>query len=218
MIGKLKMKRNLLYSVILASIPSLSFATVGGPETIEILGADTPDQKIYFLRHYHDQSGRLPTLYYFKLNTHTPHMPVEVTSIYPKMDSTNFKSASRKTLREITKIKKRLIPVNELPIKHSQFKVLKQSTSTGNFWVNVPEEKVKKQLTRYEIQNLWKKTRYNSNIGVLTSYLQKPIKIIKIIQSPDVMKPSQIAIVQYLGIPTETGYFKEDAVLLSAVK
>lgn len=42
----------LLFSTLLFS--SHSFATVGGPQNIEVLGLDQADQKIYVMRHYLD--------------------------------------------------------------------------------------------------------------------------------------------------------------------
>ena len=44
-------------------LPSFAFATVGGPQNIEVLGLDQADQKIYLLRHYLDGRGRLRIIY-----------------------------------------------------------------------------------------------------------------------------------------------------------
>lgn len=64
-------------------LPSFAFATVGGPQSIEVLGLDQADQKIYLLRHYLDGRGRLPQLYYYQLNRkQSPAKLIEVKSLY----------------------------------------------------------------------------------------------------------------------------------------
>ena len=70
----------LLFSTLLFS--SHSFATVGGPQNIEVLGLDQADQKIYVMRHYLDGRGRLPQLYYYQLNSKPPSKLIEVKSLY----------------------------------------------------------------------------------------------------------------------------------------
>ena len=64
----------LLFSSLFFS--SHSFATVGGPQNIEVLGLDQTDQKIYVMRHYLDGRGRLPQLYYYQLNRALLHKPI----------------------------------------------------------------------------------------------------------------------------------------------
>ena len=46
--------------LLLSIISPMLFATVGGEETIELLGYDQHDQKLYLTRYYHDASGRVP--------------------------------------------------------------------------------------------------------------------------------------------------------------
>ena len=75
----LKLKTSLLSLILLSCT---SFATVGGPQNIEILGLDQADQKIYVMRHYLDGRGRLPQLYYYQLNSKTPSKLIEVKSLY----------------------------------------------------------------------------------------------------------------------------------------
>ena len=75
---------NLFKSIISSSLMIFSvqsYATLGGPEEITVLGYNQKDQKIYLLRHYVDESGRLPQLYYFQLNSKTPNKLITVSSI-----------------------------------------------------------------------------------------------------------------------------------------
>ena len=93
----LKLKTSLLSLILL---PCTSFATVGGPQNIEILGYDHQDQKVYLLKHYEDGRGRLPQLYYyqFKNNQH-PEKLIQVNSLYinPKTQKIEKKTTFFKT-------------------------------------------------------------------------------------------------------------------------
>ena len=86
----LKLKTSLLSLILL---PCTSFATVGGPQNIEILGYDHQDQKVYLLKHYEDGRGRLPQLYYyqFKNNQH-PEKLIQVNSLYINPKTQNPKN------------------------------------------------------------------------------------------------------------------------------
>ncbi len=90
-------------------LPSFAFATVGGPQNIEVLGLDQADQKIYLLRHYLDGRGRLPQLYYYQFNRkQSPEKLIEVKSLYinPKTKRIDYDQNSQKFDREIAKIQK----------------------------------------------------------------------------------------------------------------
>lgn len=59
-----------LVSFLLVALPALGStagATVGGPSTIEVLGFDPGDAKVYVLEHHHDESGDLPQLSFWAL-------------------------------------------------------------------------------------------------------------------------------------------------------
>ncbi len=72
------------FSAAFFSLFSLSaYATVGGPQNIEVLGFDKKDiEKIYVMRHFHDGRGRLPQLYYYQLNAKSPTQLITVKSLY----------------------------------------------------------------------------------------------------------------------------------------
>ena len=74
--------------IFLIFLSTTTFATVGGKQTLQFLGYDQAAQKLYLLRHYEDESGRLPQLYYYHLKTYTskrskiqPQL-IEVKSLY----------------------------------------------------------------------------------------------------------------------------------------
>jgi len=45
---------------------SAAFATTGGPTEIDLLGYDAKDHKIYFVETHHDESGRMPQIYFVR--------------------------------------------------------------------------------------------------------------------------------------------------------
>ncbi|ATO20664.1 aminotransferase [Acinetobacter sp. LoGeW2-3] len=186
-----------------------SFATVGGPQNIEVLGYEVKDQKLYLLRHYLDGRGRLPQLYYYNFKSKTPNQLVQVNSLYinPKTKKIDYDQDSKKFDQEIAKIKKRLIPVISLPKQNIQLKVLKTSKGTSPAWHD-PKQKVPKWTYQYQIQS----GRYKSPIQQAVSYKQD-LRLNKIYKIPK--QDKLLVTVKYLGIPFETGYHIEDPALLS---
>ena len=106
----LKLKTSLLSLILL---PCTSFATVGGPQNIEILGYDHLFQKVYLLKHYEDGRGRLPQLYYYKFkNNQHPEKLIQANSLYinPKTQKIDYDQVGTQFEKELNKIKKRLKP------------------------------------------------------------------------------------------------------------
>lgn len=76
------MKIRIAALLLALGIPVSAFATVGGPQNIEVLGYEVKDQKLYLLRHYLDGRGRLPQLYYYNFKSKTPNQLIQVNSLY----------------------------------------------------------------------------------------------------------------------------------------
>ena len=76
------MKIRIAALLLALGIPVSAFATVGGPQNIEVLGYEVKDQKLYLLRHYLDDRGRLPQLYYYNFKSKTPNQLIQVNSLY----------------------------------------------------------------------------------------------------------------------------------------
>ena len=74
------MKIRIAALLLALGIPVSAFATVGGPQNIEVLGYEVKDQKLYLLRHYLDGRGRLPQLYYYNFKSKTPNQLIQVNS------------------------------------------------------------------------------------------------------------------------------------------
>lgn len=191
-------------------LPSFAFATVGGPQNIEVLGLDQADQKIYLLRHYLDGRGRLPQLYYYQLNRkQSPAKLIEVKSLYinPKTKRVDYDQNSHKFDRDIAKIRKRLKPLTPIRASSAKIQILSKKTAYVTSWYD-PEIKVPQFNYTYRI-------RY----GNLKSPIQQAVDYktgLSISQRYQIPQQNKVLMtVKYLGIPFETGYSIEDPVLLS---
>ncbi|MEB6564658.1 aminotransferase [Acinetobacter towneri] len=208
------------YNVILfvtASLwlPSFAFATVGGPQNIEVLGLDQADQKVYLMRHYLDGRGRLPQLYYYQLNrtqTNSKQSPVkliEVKSLYinPKTKRIDYDQNSQKFDREIAKIKKRLKPLTPIRASSAKIQILSKKTVYVASWFD-PEIKVPQFSYTYRIRY----GKYKSPVQKAVDY-KTGLSISQRYQIPQHNKV--LMTVKYLGIPFETGYSIEDPMILT---
>ena len=208
--------RQILYGVSLANlfslICSLSFATVGGAESIHIMGYDKKDQKIYLNRQYHDQSGRVPQLYYYQLSSKQPDKLIEVKSIYKDKDR-NSPRTEQYVAQQLKNIQSRLIPLQQQNPKKVTLKLLQQNRSTGEYWQTTHPDgafQVKKFEQTYQLCQ----HHYQSNIHKSISYLKPEINISQYWQVSQ--HSVRIAVVSYLGLNIESGYPKEDPIFLTA--
>ena len=196
-------------------LPSFAFATVGGPQNIEVLGLDQADQKVYLLRHYLDGRGRLPQLYYYQLNRTQPNSKqpsaklIEVKSLYinPKTKRIDYDQNSQKFDREIAKIRKRLKPLTPIRASSAKIQILSKKTAYVTSWFD-PEIKVPQFNYTYRIRYANLKSPIQQAVDYKTG-----LSISQCYQIPQQNKV--LMTVKYLGIPFETGYSIEDPVLLS---
>ena len=202
----MKIIHPLLFSTLFFS--SHSFATVGGPQNIEVLGLDQADQKIYVMRHYLDGRGRLPQLYYYQLNSKTPSKLIEVKSLYinPKTQKIDYDQNSQLFDQEILNIKNRLRPLIKLAPNTVKAHVLNKITSKEKSWYD-PNKFIPKYTYTYQLRS----KNYQSQKHQALAY-QHGISISQVYKSPHQQKV--LAVVKYLGIPFETGYTLESPILL----
>ncbi|WP_347454307.1 aminotransferase [Acinetobacter thermotolerans] len=194
----------------LMMLSPFSMATVGGPETIEVLGYDQKDQKIFLIRQYHDQFGHLPQLYYYQLNSRTPQKLIEVKSIYKHLDK-KLSQAEKQLQQELKKIQTRLIPLESIPVSSFKVQKLKQKVTEGDFWqYNHPDDAfiLKKYEQTYQVCS----QHASSLVLSSTSYINPSLHVSNAWQIPN--RSAQLAIVEYQGINMESGYSKQDASLL----
>ncbi len=188
---------------------SNTFATTGGPQEIEILGYEAvKEHKLYVLRYFVDESGRLPQLYYYAMDAKSPDKRVEVQSLYinPETHQKDLEQDSEKFESELAKIQKRLVPL--IADDRNIAKIVILNTKTHQ--VKAPYDEHKK-ITQYTITYQVINNQYKSAIQTAVAYNPK------LTISQNFIIPNQdkkIVVVKYFGIPVETGYSIEDPVVL----
>lgn len=183
-------------------------ATLGGPETIQVLGYENKEHKLYLLRHFEDERGRLPQLYYYQLNSKTPEKLIEVKSLYlnPKTKEIDYDQDGQKFEKDLSQIQKRLTPLIKDDSSATQIKMINNKVHQVPAWHTL-SEKIPQYTITYQLQMPY----YESKIQEAISY-DKQLKITQKYRIPNENK--KLVIIQYLGIPMETGYNIEDPVLL----
>ncbi|OTG83291.1 aminotransferase [Acinetobacter sp. ANC 5054] len=194
-----------LFSVLSCSV----FATVGGPQNIEVLGYDSKDQKIYLMRHFEDGRGRLPQLYYYQLNSKKPTQLITVRSLYinPVTKRIDYDQDSTQFDKSIANIKKRLIKLTPISNSNAQIQLITTMNGTAKSWYD-PSETIDKWNYQYQVKSF----QYKSSVQSAETY-KEGINISKTYKIAQL--PYRLVTVKYLGIPFETGYTVEDPVLLS---
>lgn len=203
---------NLKSTILLCGLTCASanvFATVSGGQTLEFLGYDVKDKKLYVLRSFEDARGRLPQLYYYQFNQQkTEPKLIEVKSLYinPKTKKIDYDQDGVYFEKELKKIKKRLQPLSAQNLKSTQLHLIKETTKTVAH-IYEPNEK----MTQYHYQYQVSSGKYRSQTHTAVSY--KPdLKIQQAFLIPK--QPYKIISTQYLAFPEETGYTTEDPILL----
>ena len=115
----------------------MSYATVGGGQTINVLGYEPIDEKVYLLRN--DERGLMPQLYYYDLKKSSPTL-VEVKSIYNQSSHDDYETRDDKIIQEIEKIQTRLQPLS--------------ATSTKNFQITIQDLQIKQVPQLYNEDNI----------------------------------------------------------------
>lgn len=198
----------MIAALLLSGINTFSYATVGGEQTLEFLGYELRDQKLYVLREYHDGRGRLPQLYYYHFKHNNTPKLIEVRSLYinPKTGQPDYDNNRAKFERELGKIKHRLIPLYPLDPNTLTLNIVHRKQTTAPAWYD-DKERVKQYRYQYQVSTK------NSHSGLHQSVSYSPeLKIEQAYRIP--WQNRVIVSVKYLGIPFETGYTVEDPVLL----
>lgn len=183
-------------------------ATVGGDQNIEVLGYEAMEQKLYLLRHFQDERGRLAQLYYYQLNSRSPDRLIEVKSLYvnPKTHQIDYDQDATQFEKDLAKIKKRLTPLLISNAMTAKIQIVKSQTQYVPAWDD-PSEKIPQYKTLYRVST-----------GSLKSSSQEVVHYsptIKIIQNYVIPHQNKmLVVIKYYGIPEETGYDIEDPVLL----
>jgi hypothetical protein len=190
-------KRFVTFTLLLFAFSKGAFASLSGPELIEVLGFNEKDQRVYFLRTFQDESGSLPELDY--VNISSPVALIKDESIYAKLDEYDTEEFDAR----IKVLRARLTPLAKEGINglHLKTNILR----TGQ--ENIMETNVPKWDLKIEIGN----ERYRGS-GKATTYFNRDVQILALERLPD--KDIAFVVVSYLGIPYEVGYQKNDVIIL----
>jgi hypothetical protein len=191
----------LLGALALLAAPRTAGATTGGPETLEVLGAETRDGKVYFLRHFHDEGDRLPQLEYFLLDGPQAGHTVRVRSWYADADGGVARFEPR-----LAALKKRLAPLSAL--RTSEVSLTERVIRKGEAPQRAPDPP--RPVETREVTAITPRATGRQTIVVDAG---RPAEIADArAVSPD----RAVAIVRYRGLFVEIGYDTETAVLLRA--
>lgn len=155
---------------------NISYATTGGPEQIEVLGFDRPDNKIYFTRNFYDESARPPMLYYFLLKNKNNNKPVKVKSIYQKLNNIHDSDQAAQIENEIQTIKSRLVPLKRLVTTNTSITIKNKQKDIGHYRLNANELSTTKYTQHYIVNN----QKYVSGIQKSISYSTPRISILSL--------------------------------------
>lgn len=197
----------IISTLFLLGYSGISHATVGGGQSIEILGYEPKDKKVYILRDFEDARGRTPQLYYYDLKSNDPTQLIEVKSIYldPTSGKPDYDNRWDEVTRSIDQIKSRLQPLTPLSSMHLNIKSIQKIQSVPSWYdPEVP-------MRQYQYQ-------YTVTGGNLSSSPQKAISYkagLDIQQAYKIPYQDKILVtIKYLAFPEETGYTNEDVVML----
>ena len=186
-------------------------ATWGGPDSIEILGFDKQDAKIYYLLRSGDESGKLPQLYFLRVEQDS--LPIVVDSIYQGMNRED--TASLQDEKELEKklglIKQRLIPLTPLRAQHisldtevekqAELKIsndYKVTSWTMDVIISADEWQGKVEITNFRI--------------AYVTDADPPVTLRGLYQIPS--SNTVLGIIRYVGKPNESFYTTDECVLL----
>lgn len=102
---------------LLLGLSPRASATVGGPETLEVLGLAEQTAKLFLLRHDHSEAGLAPRALYFRVDLpperRAPDAPYAIDSWYagPRADEAEALAA-----RKIAYLRRHLTPLEPVPL------------------------------------------------------------------------------------------------------
>ena len=184
-------------------------ATVGGDITLEVLGYEPIDQKVYVLHNHEDGWGG-SKLYYFDLKGKNPNKAHEAKSYYNK-DSMGieYDDEDKTAVKKLDNLKKHLTPLTPISTDGISVKILSTKTRQVESWGADGTD------TAYHHQ-------YRVTSGKYRSTTQKVVAFeptLSISQAYKVPKHDKIVVgVKYLETRMESGYTKEDPVILNKSK
>jgi hypothetical protein len=190
----------LLATVALVFSPREASATLGGPQTIEILGYEPDEKKVFLLRHFHDEGGALPKLEYMFVGGPHAGRVIQVRSWYRGPDSSDEQKLEKRlvALRARLKVLPKLRAMPTLAAKH-----LRDVTIPARFPGDAPW--IVSEM-RVDVST--------ASLGGSTKIVlaRGPLEIVDRRELPG----AALVTIRYRGIFFETGYATETTLLLTA--
>ena len=191
-----------LLAVLALAIPCpFLYATHGGPSTIEILGYEPYDRKVYYIETSHDEYEQPPQGYYFLLAHPRAARPVRIESWYSGEDP--YGEVAEK---EIARLRHRLEPLERVSMDKVRLEVTIESTGTFTYVDDLPPVESYRMRISLELEN------YRGGVDVI-AFCRKGMRVVDAFLIP--VEDRAIVVVEYTGNPTETCYDVQLPILLS---
>lgn len=195
---------------LLVSVAS-AWASIGGEEHVELLGADRKNQKIYFVRHYVDERGLPPEVFSFDMRPGSQPVKVEIKHPEPVKEASDRYIAEYEQRKSwIRRLKSELSAIdNGTTSGIDQLTVSTKLTGIGlkstSFFIPV---------FRFKMTATVKSGQAYGNTSV-TAYGSRDVKIKGWTKLPD--SKLSLVLISYAGVlnPDEGTYEKEDFVVLA---
>lgn len=193
-----------------ALIPGAAMASTSGSRELDVLGYDAEDRKVYFLEHFHDESGEVPRLSFMHVAGPHAGKMIPVESWYrDDADAVEAKFPGR--LAQLEGRLMRLVP--EPQGTYALSTRITQRRAQRIYPEDPPVRKYTLQLTvaphrdAHEIASLYAPSR-----ATVTAYFRPKATLTEVARIPGM--DVSVALVSYLGIPYEVGYERDVAVLI----
>jgi len=189
-------------AVVLGLFAGAAHATVGGKETVELLGYEPVDGKVYWLEHSGGESGDLPWLLYLDLKSDRPDVRHKVKSWYRGDD------ADDTFWDRLEELKKRLQTMPTLPL--GEFVIEVHARKVGD-WYEC-EDCGDLPVPHYQA-SVTVKRRVDGMRGAVEVEAYHSHKV-RVLAAHQAQSGHVVVLLSYTGIPIEGGYEEQRVLLL----
>jgi len=178
-----------------------------GPHTLDALGFDPEEHRLYLLEHFDDESGDLPQLHFMHTRGHHMGRLVPLRSWY-RGDPIDVEAQFENNLEQLMA---RLRPLRALPLDLMALRTrVVKRRALRLFSDQPPIRKFELRLT-VRPRDMEPISSLGGNT-VVTAYLRPRAHLVEAFRIPG--EHLAVAIVAYVGIPFEVGYEKHAALLV----
>lgn len=181
--------------------------TCAGSHSLDPLGYEPEEHRLYLLEHFEDESGDLPQLHFMHARGHHIGRLVPVRHWYCG-DAEEVEAAFEGRLAEL---RSRLLPLRPIPAE--ELVLTTRVVKRRALRLHPDSAPIRKYDLRLSVRPLHSEAI--SSLGgrtVVTAYLRPRARISEAFRVPG--ERLAVAIVSYVGIPFELGYEKDAALLV----